>query len=174
MNLKIERIKEENAKEVLALNQECWETSYGLFMGHDTISKIFKHKKSSEGFLNYKKAIHNSTNWYIAKDDKGKIIGYVDFGKCLWDERFKSYGEIKAIYVLPSYQHKGIGTTLLKFALNKLKECNFKNIILTTFEKNYSAIKFYEHFGFHILEKYPKGTWHDNLFDELSMLKYCD
>ena len=58
------------------------------------------------------------------------------------------YAEINEIYVDDSFQHKGIGTALLTYAEEYLKDNNIVNIQLFTGGENFSAQTFYEKNGY--------------------------
>ena len=58
------------------------------------------------------------------------------------------YAEITEIFINDTLRHQGIGTKLLKYAENHIKEKGIVNIQLFTGEKNYSAHSFYEKNGY--------------------------
>lgn len=64
------------------------------------------------------------------------------------DRRWPDWGEIVALYLLPAYQRRGIGTLLLRAALDRLRERGFEKVYLWVAEKNTSARRFYEAQGF--------------------------
>lgn len=92
--------------------------------------------------------------FYVAKVDD-EVVGYV---VCwLSDET----AHIHNISVKKHYQNLGIGSKILDFLTEKLKEINIKIIMLEVRKDNILAIKFYKKFGFKdviIKEKfYPDG-----------------
>ncbi len=80
---------------------------------------------------------------------EGEIAGYVFYR---WSgaplKTFKKRGEIIDLYVKPSFRGKGIGTLLLKKALEELKERGIEVVQLSVISKNRAAIKLYEKFRF--------------------------
>ncbi len=56
--------------------------------------------------------------------------------------------ELKRMFVLPSQQHKGIGNTLLKAALEITKGMGYKSIRLDTLKTMTPAINLYKKYGF--------------------------
>lgn len=65
------------------------------------------------------------------------------------DLKYKDFGEIMAIYVLPETFRKGYGRYLFGQDLKSLKEqCYFK-VYLWVLEKNKEARLFYEKMGFY-------------------------
>ncbi len=76
----------------------------------------------------------------IAKDEEGNTVGYA------WLMENDDNNEVGALYVLPEYQGKRVGSRLLEEA-EKFFNKN-KDTILTVAEHNKNAISFYEHKGF--------------------------
>ena len=71
------------------------------------------------------------------------------------------------LYVLPEWQHKGIGKKLLSHTLRKMRGKGYKSAVLDTAEKNISARKFYEKFGFT-----ERKTFVSRKFDEVTRVIY--
>ncbi len=64
------------------------------------------------------------------------------------DGRWWDWGEIVALYLLPDYQRRGIGTLLLEAAMGRLRQLGFANTYLWAAEGNLPARRFYEARGF--------------------------
>ena len=58
-------------------------------------------------------------------------------------------GELDDLYVLPGFQNKGIGSEILRKAINDSQE----PLYLYVFSRNEKAIAFYKRFGFSLREK---------------------
>ena len=56
------------------------------------------------------------------------------------------------IDILPEYHHQGLGTKLMDTLCEHLREKNVKGVMFTVWHKNYNAIKFYEKYGFELIE----------------------
>ncbi len=56
------------------------------------------------------------------------------------------------IDILPEYQHKGLGRKLMDALCDNLRQKNVKGVMFTVWHKNYNAIKFYEKYGFELIE----------------------
>ena len=108
----------------------------------------------------------NNTLIAVTKDDQ-KIIGVVSFGPAR-RHKYAGYGEIYSLYVLPEYQHQGVGKKLFHAALNSLEQ-NFEQIYLIVLKDNLIAQAFYEMFGFEgtldlLAEQTPYGIIHEIVF----------
>jgi putative acetyltransferase len=60
--------------------------------------------------------------------------------------------ELRKMYVLPDYRGKGLGKSLMEFALTKAKEMGFKRVVLETASPLKEAIGLYKRFGFQEFE----------------------
>ncbi len=80
----------------------------------------------------------NSHTWVAKKDQK--VIGFVGVLKT------EKENEIKALFVLPTYQGQGIGSKLLETCLNWLGKS--KRITLEVVTYNAGAKSLYKRFGF--------------------------
>lgn len=76
-------------------------------------------------------------------------VGFMTLGKCRDEDCDSDWGEIWGIYLLPTYWNQGLGTELIKWGINELKNRSFKKISLWVLEENINARKFYEKLGFH-------------------------
>ncbi|MTV81502.1 GNAT family N-acetyltransferase [Secundilactobacillus folii] len=85
-------------------------------------------------------------NTQLALTPGGKIVGVCSYGPARWD-RYSGYGEIYSIYILPAYQHLGIGQQLMQTALEILTQ-RYQQIYLEVLVTNRSAQNFYQQFGF--------------------------
>lgn len=114
---------------------------------------------SSPAFIYYDLLNSNLLNppeYFIAKV-QGEIIG---FAQLSWNSVFER--ELVRLYVLPNFQRKGIGRSLLK----KCCSCLEKNsrLVVKVEKHNLRAIAFYEAFGFQKIREVltPNG---DNLLE---------
>jgi ribosomal protein S18 acetylase RimI-like enzyme len=81
----------------------------------------------------------SSLHIWVAKDEQN-IVGF-----CIAVKEALN-GHVRAIYVLPSYQGRGVGKGLLQTALNWLG--NKKPVTLAVATYNKKAMEFYRTFGF--------------------------
>lgn len=56
------------------------------------------------------------------------------------------------IDILPDYQHKGLGRNLMDALCDNLRQKDVEGVMFTVWHKNYNAIKFYEKYGFELIE----------------------
>lgn len=84
-------------------------------------------------------------NILVAKEESGRVIGFVSYGAS-HDPDMQNCGEVLALYVLKDYQRQGVGSALMKAALQKIG--GFDKIAVWMLRANETAIAFCEKFGF--------------------------
>lgn len=68
-------------------------------------------------------------------------------------EKYKAdYPAHLHIDILPEYQHMGSGRKLMDALCDNLHKKEIKGVMFTVWHKNYNAIKFYEKYGFELIE----------------------
>lgn len=144
-NLRITRETADDIFEVNELVYITWLDTYpnakaGILK--EDIEEKFKHRndidhknKVLENFKNRKENIHS----LVAKMDN-KIVGYCRI------ITYNDYDQLQMIYILPAYQHMGIGSALW----DKAKADIIKNskVIVQVATYNTKAISFYKKLGF--------------------------
>ena len=65
-----------------------------------------------------------------------------------WKDNFRKRGTFARIGVSPAHQNKGIGTKLVEFILDTLKNQGFDGVRILVGVNNYNAIKLYNKFNF--------------------------
>lgn len=94
---------------------------------------------SEEGMTRF--LARNPDTCFVAEND-GKVIGVIMAGN---DGR---RGYIYHTAVHPAYRKQGIGSALVKAALNALKQLGISKVALVVFEKNTNGNAFWEKLGF--------------------------
>ena len=82
----------------------------------------------------------------IAEIDE-KPVGCIIFGRGR-DNDHAQWGEIVSLYVLPDAMGRGVGSELLKAALDSLRDDGYNSIYLWVILGNKSAWRFYQRHGF--------------------------
>ena len=85
--------------------------------------------------------------WFQVVENNEKIIGSVGIYKVNNDEC-----ELRKMYIYPEYHGQGIGSTLMKNALQKAKALGFKTMTLQTNSVLKKALPLYQKYGFTIDE----------------------
>ncbi len=111
-------------------------------------------ERDEDGAYNYLLWLYNNCQEYFFKAElDGKIIGFITFDPH-WNRSGRRNLEIHEIVVDPKYRNRGVGSILIKKALDiGTKEGN-KEAALWVGRKNLKAIEWYKKLGF-----YKVGEW---------------
>lgn len=92
---------------------------------------------------------HSESEFYFIFYDN-QVAGYLKLNT--FDAQTEQMGhdslEIERLYLLSSFQKKGLGDKLMNFSFSRAKELNKRSIWLGVWEKNANAIAFYKKYGF--------------------------
>ena len=138
----------EDARTLAYIKQITWLTSYtneeyGITEA-DVKSKEFECEKLIHNRVQHLEADRTANQTWVARE-KAEIAGYCRAVK--GDE----FNEIVTLYLLPKWQSKGVGSRLLRRALEWLGDD--KDVVLGVVQYNENAIRFYEKFGFELGER---------------------
>ncbi len=95
---------------------------------------------------------------FIVAEQEGAVIGYI---MCRIETGFASFGlfgiakkgHVVSIAVLPEYQHRGVGSALMKEAMKSMPLYKAKECYLEVRVTNSPAVRMYEKLGFRIVRK---------------------
>lgn len=116
--------------------------AYRPIFNNDIVS--FNEINVLDTALNYRDNTCALDDVYVYDD--GIVKGMMSLKKAV-DGDAKRW-ELKELYVDPFFQKSGIGRALITFFITLAKSQNAQSAILWVLEKNTSAIRFYESFGF--------------------------
>ncbi|NDI36258.1 GNAT family N-acetyltransferase [Chengkuizengella sediminis] len=135
---------------IAKVHVESWKTTYKGIISDDYLNNrsVEFYKTRWNEFLMYKNQFV-----YVAETKKGEIIGFSNGGRER-DNHSKYKGELYAIYILKSYQRKGIGKLLVKPILNDLNKMNINTMLIWVLKENKSRY-FYEKLGGRVVGEKP-------------------
>ena len=106
----------------------------------------FEHPFVKNEMLNFFGAYKKNCRYFIASI-QGHEIGQLAVGHHEWNQRARIWD----IYVNKDLHRKGLGTELVKFAIQKAKEWRCRSLVLETQSCNHKAICFYLRCGFTLI-----------------------
>ena len=139
-NIIISKMKDEDIEEALLTEQ-----SHNI---HILSKNILKEDIKNKNY-----------NYLVAKNNDGKIIGYIGISYVL------DSADIISIVVHKDYTQKGIATLLLQEIFAFAKENNIQKIMLEVRRSNIPAQKLYEKHGFKQIA--IRNNYYDNTEDAL-------
>jgi RimJ/RimL family protein N-acetyltransferase len=134
-----------------------WKTAYRGIVPDDYLDSL-QDDRWSKRFTDLDK--------FLIVTENDEIIGVTKYSPAR-DIYYPDWGEIVAIYLLPSHYHRGIGTQLIRAAVNELQSLGFDKIYLWVLEENRAARSFYEKNGFASNGDAQKITIGDKALNEL-------
>lgn len=129
---------EKDAESIVSINIKSWKDTYKDIFPQTFLDNL--NPEDANTIENCKKKIGQ----YIVYEVDNKVVGFARYGlnkKQYGDE----YGEIYALYLDENYKGMGIGSSLVKYILKKLKG-TYKYVLISTLVEN-SANTFYKKIG---------------------------
>jgi ribosomal protein S18 acetylase RimI-like enzyme len=122
-----------------------WKVAYKNIIPDEILDNITYEKRA----IIFERALNEKRDEEYAIIYKNDIaVGSICFGKCRDLDLDNSFGEIWGIYLLPEFWNLGIGSELIRWGINELRNMGYSNVALWVLEDNTNAIKFYEKNGF--------------------------
>ncbi|MCK4780457.1 MAG: GNAT family N-acetyltransferase, partial [Candidatus Lokiarchaeota archaeon] len=146
-----EGIAIQNQKEINDYST-CVAVLNGAFQGSFKFKAIKERKwrKVQEAFKK------NHVVEYCIAYENNRMIGLCDV---YFNPKQKHIGLIADFGVLPSYQHRKIGSALLASGIETLREKGCKTINLTVHAENEKALGLYKKFGFYVKKNLTQKTY---------------
>ena len=141
----IEKPKVEDVREIQEVFYKTWLATYPNEEVGITVADIeekYKNRFSKAALEKRRNNISDKSenSLFLVAKDSGAVVGVCRLKK------EENYNELEAIYVLPSYQGKGIGKMLWDRAVEFLGDK--KDVIVHVVTYNEKAINFYKKIGF--------------------------
>jgi len=153
-HLKFVNVKPEDNHKLLEIGRQTFYDAFGPPINsieniRHYLSQKFTLEKITNEILN-----PESQFYFVFYEDE--IIGYLklNYGKTQTEIVKGKSLEIERIYVIKSYQGKGIGQLLFNYAKRIANEKALEFIWLGVWNKNKRAIQFYERNGFKTFDKH--------------------
>jgi len=108
-------------------------------------------KRKRKGIIPIEK--FNAKSSLLVAEKKKKIVGFI--WATFINYGFSKFGYIEELFIKKEFRNKGIGTSLVKNIMKKIKKEKVAVLFVTTGKKNKKAIKLYKNLGF----KVTGGYW---------------
>jgi len=95
-------------------------------------------------------------------------IGNVTVGTAALRVEEGGMGQIRWVYVLPEYQRKGVGTSLIEYIENEAVKGRLKKLRILTSDSAYWAKNFYSKLGYKMIGKFSR-PWGDDVVYEKTL-----
>ncbi|SHJ62641.1 putative acetyltransferase [Clostridium amylolyticum] len=118
-------------------------TAYRQIFNNDNVS--FNEMQVLDLALEFRDIESQLDDLYVYDD--GIVKGLIKWGKAD-NKGTENNVEIFELYIDTFFQGQGIGSILIKDCIEHAKKQNIRQLFLWVLEKNYTARKFYEKYGF--------------------------
>jgi ribosomal protein S18 acetylase RimI-like enzyme len=155
--LQIESARPEDALEVAALHVSAWQVAYADIVPQEYLTQLSVETRAA---LWRESILAGSPALFLAREHRraaeaspmherhlSPVLGFVSYGRCRDSDLPDTWGEIWAIYVLPSHWSRGIGQALWRAAREQLRRQGFQHVSLWVLADNERAIGFYRRAG---------------------------
>lgn len=137
----VREVREDEIREVIEINRKCLPENYSP-------DYFYYHlREFGELFLVAS----------LEKSEKNSIVGYsmsrIEFGLSNFSFSFTKKGHIISIAVLNEYRKKGIGYSLMKETLERMRKMGAKEAYLEVRVTNYPAINLYKKLNFVVVNR---------------------
>lgn len=172
MNSNTVEVRIAKETDILLLVNFCRDTFYNMWKDYNTDEDLATYMDEYFTPPVIAKELADSNITYLIASDQNKTVGYCKLKRNYreGDLNFLRVVEMQRMYTTKQTLRKGIGTQLMKRAIEMLRAENFEVMWLGVYEKNFNAIAFYSHFGFKPYGSHDFVLGNDVTTDILMML----
>jgi len=141
MNVVIRERKLEDCRKIQEIITKSWQDTYRGIINDNYLDELSNNEESR--IKSFMKDFDFDDNPYLVLEVDGEVVGFVRYSEAD-DDRYSSYGEITALYILDDYKGYGYGKSLFLSAVEKLVDNDFDKMIIGCLDGNKSNY-FYQH-----------------------------
>ncbi|GGA61814.1 GNAT family N-acetyltransferase [Ornithinibacillus halotolerans] len=162
MKFTIRKMTNDDVKKVQAVAKQSWNATYEGIIPNNIQENFLKAAYSDEMM---QRRLEGSFLFVVEVDQN--VVGFANFSPV------KEGGEIElgAIYLLPEYQGKGIGSALLETGINKIS--GIKDIYINVEKDNQIGKTFYEAKGFEVVKEFD-DNFDGHILKTIRMVLHLD
>ena len=142
MDIIIRNIKEDDLPDVIEIQINGWKNAYSGIIDDSFLNSMNKEKQLERRKQDYQKG------YFIVAVQNNQIVGFSRYDDKIVSDDSEGYdSEIIALYVKPDIKGIGIGTKIINYIKNDLKQKGNKKMIIWCLKENFPSRKFYEKMG---------------------------
>ena len=105
---------------IARVHVDTWRSAYSGIVPEEVLTDLsYDKRENALGKTSLSRRLTQTASPTFAEDETGRVIGFLDGGRERTGDQLYQ-GEINAIYILSSHQHRGIGRELVRLAVEKL------------------------------------------------------
>lgn len=152
--MKIVKIKPGDTSNIRAINILSNAIYKDIYADYMPISHINFYIEEYQSVGAIEKQLEHGSEYYLIQMDQ-EFVAYLGI------EYEESILKLSKLYVLPEYRKAGIGKEAMELVFDAAKNRNLQTIQLIVNRNNNKAIKYYQKWGFNIIDElehtYPNG-----------------
>ncbi|MEG3182262.1 GNAT family N-acetyltransferase [Sphingomonas sp. LT1P40] len=135
-----------DAEELDAMALASWRDTFAHFYQPDDLAAFLAQSFGPDGWLRRDLA-NPAVRWQVARAD-GAIVGFLKLVPPNLEQATPADVQVGQLYVATDWHGKGIAQALMDHAIATARAERAPAILLTVFEENARAIRFYQRYGF--------------------------
>lgn len=152
-SIKVRKFNSTDIQYIINRHRELYKIEYGFTSEFSDYVEIYVTKFNDH-------YDETKENIWIAESD-GEPIGVIAIVKI-----DNSSAQLRWFLIEPEMRGKGLGSTLMKTAIDFCKEKNYKHVLLWTVNVLETARHLYKSYGFNLTESLDNNTWTNHLVKE--------
>ncbi len=158
----------DDARRIAEIKVAGWRAAYRGMMPDDILATMSVDEHAAK----WRRRITDHPDRVQVAELQDQVAGYVSAAISRDnDPADPAVGEIYALYVHPDHWRAGMGASLIRAALDRLRRQGFSQVTLWVLADNVSAICFYQTHGFQPDGRSKLETWGDAALAEISMVR---
>ena len=140
MDIIYKKADENDAYGIEYVSAYSWKETYSGLLPDNYLDDRIKNIPNKVEKM--KQFLKNYTGDYIVAKDGNNVIGILAY-RASYDDKYKEYGYLEALYVLKEYQGLGIGKELFRQAIIGLRKMGYNKMMLECMTGNHT-LAFYQ------------------------------
>jgi diamine N-acetyltransferase len=127
---------------------KTWLDSYSPFIPEEDLRAYFAEHYDLDSL---RTLFHNPmADGFVAEED-GKVVGFMRTARDPEENRYY----VSSLYVLPQYQTKGLGKSLMKRAAQEAKAFHLDRLWIGVMVQNHHTVDWYKSMGYQVVRTEP-------------------
>jgi len=143
----IRNARPEDGEAIARVQIKAWQSAYAHIFPPEKLASLDEGLDAlADRWRSTILASDRMAAFLVAVEASGEVIGFAAAAKQLVQE-FPYETDLQVIYLLPQYQHTGIGRQLMRAIAAALIQAGYKSMMLWVLRENRDARLFYEKLG---------------------------
>ena len=144
----IRNARPEDGEAIARVQIRAWQSAYAHIFPPDKLADLDAGLDAlADRWRSNILASDRMASFLVAVEPSGKVVGFAAAAAKQLVQEFPFETDLQVIYLLPQYQHKGIGRELLRAIAAALIQAGYQSMMLWVLKENRDARLFYEKFG---------------------------